>query len=125
MQENTVKIWVRTLLKSLGDDCWWTSIAPVGFGGPSVDFVGAYRGALFAVEAKRPDKLPTTQQQATMQKQRNAGFTTFLVRDKETFALFKEWIDGNRTRPFRREAALRGMPVAPQCRAGKVPPGEV
>lgn len=120
MQENTVKKWVRDLLKSLGDDCWWQSVAPGAFGGPTVDFVGFYRGMGFAVETKRPDKLPTSQQLATLQKQGRAGALTFLVRDKETFALFKRWIDENRARGFCRYETVCGVPLAEDGRARQV-----
>lgn len=120
MQENTIKGWVRTLLKSLGDDCWWQSIAPFGYGGPGVDFVGFYRGRPFAVETKVPEKLPTSQQLATMHKQGRAGAVTFCVRDKETFALFKEWIDETRDRDFRRYETVRGVPLEADGRTGKV-----
>jgi len=50
-----------------------------GMGDPTLDCVGAFRGAAFAVETKAPGKKPTPRQEQTILKMRAAGVAVFVV----------------------------------------------
>ena len=91
--EGKVKQKITKYLKSLWPDVWYFMPVPGGFGVRTVDYIGCYKGLLFAIEAKRPGKEPTALQQLTMDEVRTAGGAAFLINDDETLAAFKQWIE--------------------------------
>lgn len=83
--ERKLKVEVMALLNELGA---WTFIpVPTGMQRATLDFIGCYKGRLFAIETKRPGEVPTERQVAEMQRIRDAG----------GFAIWGDTIDHIRT----------------------------
>ncbi len=76
--EGKVKAKVSALLKSVGG-VHYDMFVPGGFGKPTLDYVGCYRGRYFAIETKAPGKKPTALQNATIASMRSAGATVFVI----------------------------------------------
>lgn len=68
---------------------------PSGYGQQSIDFIGSFRGAFFAIETKRPGKKPTLRQEETLAEIRASGAATFVIDGAEEFHLraLKLWLD--------------------------------
>ena len=75
--EAHVKKAVKELLKAFGAYQHWP--VQTGFGSPTLDCIGCYKGAYFAVETKRPGKHMTPRQRLTATSIREAGGAVFTV----------------------------------------------
>ncbi len=62
--EGKVKAAITKKLKEMG--CWYYMPVGSGYGTPTVDYLCAYEGRAFGIEAKAPDKRPTPRQLNTM-----------------------------------------------------------
>lgn len=65
-EEGKVKAAVKKLMKKL--DCWYYMPVPGGYGEPSLDFLCAKDGRMFAIETKAPGKELTPRQRGTIKK---------------------------------------------------------
>lgn len=63
---------------------------PSGYGESTLDYIGCYRGKLFAVETKAPGKKPTNRQQQIIDSIKRAGGAVFVI-DGDTTEL-EQWI---------------------------------
>ena len=82
--EAKVKDAIKKALKA--QDCWYYMPVPGGFGAPSLDFLCAYDGRMFAIEAKAPGKKPTARQRATMKEMGDYNIPCYIVDDAEKAA---------------------------------------
>lgn len=62
-----------------------------GYGKPSLDFLGFFRGLGFAIETKRPGEVPTPRQEQTIE-DIQAGDARVFVIDGDTSEL-EEWLE--------------------------------
>ncbi len=62
--EGKVKAAITKKLIEMG--CWYYMPVGSGYGAPTVDYLCAYEGKAFGIEAKAPGKSPTPRQLATM-----------------------------------------------------------
>lgn len=76
--EGKVKTKVSTLLKTINGLYYFMPV-PSGYGESTLDYIGCYRGNLFAVETKAPGKKPTNRQQQIIDSIRRAGGTVFVI----------------------------------------------
>lgn len=70
-KEGKLKDQVKTFLKEKG--AYYHMPVSSGYGSPTLDFVGCYKGRFFAIETKAPGKKPTARQQATINAMKTAG----------------------------------------------------
>jgi len=70
-EEGKLKDKIRAYLKAQG--AYVHMPVPSGYGTPTLDFVGCYRGRFFAIETKAPGKKPTARQDFTMGEMMKAG----------------------------------------------------
>jgi hypothetical protein len=95
-EEGKLKDKVKAFLNERG--AYYHMPVPSGYGSPTLDFVGCYRGYFFAIETKAPGKRPTPRQCATMQSMQNAGGCALWGSEAgELIARMAEhfnWIDG-------------------------------
>ena len=92
--ENRVKKQCRALL----DDAGAYHFAPVtgGFGKSGVpDIIACFRGAFLGIECKAGGNKPTALQEREMQKIRDAGGTTLVIREDNIDKL-QEWLNVRR-----------------------------
>jgi penicillin-binding protein-related factor A (putative recombinase) len=75
--EAVVKKAVKKRLKELGAYQHWP--VQTGRGTRTLDCIGCYKGLYFAIETKRPGKLPTMLQNNTMEEIQQAGGMTFVI----------------------------------------------
>ena len=68
--EGKIKDQVKAFLKERG--AWFFMPVPTGYGTPTLDFIGCYKGRFFAIETKAPGKKPTARQGATIAALRQA-----------------------------------------------------
>lgn len=72
--ESYEKAEIKTYLKSLGTRCWYFMPQQAGFGLSGVpDIIACINGRFYAIEVKRPGKLPTLLQDKRMQEIKAAG----------------------------------------------------
>lgn len=62
--EGKLKAKVKTFLKERG--AYFFMPVPSGYGTPTLDFIGCYKGRFFAIETKAPGKKPTPRQEQTL-----------------------------------------------------------
>jgi hypothetical protein len=87
--EGKVKTKVSTLLKAVNGLYYFMPV-PSGYGESTLDYIGCYRGKLFAVETKAPGKKPTNRQQQIIDSIKRAGGAVFVI-DGDTTEL-EQWI---------------------------------
>jgi hypothetical protein len=87
--EGRVKKKVSDFLKSV-DNLYYFMPVPSGYGESTLDYLGCYRGKLFAIETKAPGKKPTSRQETTIRFIRAAGGKVFVI-DGDITEL-TEWI---------------------------------
>lgn len=73
-EEAKVKDKVKAYLRSVG--AYYFMPVQTGYGAPSLDILGCYRGKFFAVETKAPGKEPTPRQYAIIGELYRAGAFT-------------------------------------------------
>lgn len=76
--EGRVKKKVSDLLKSVSEIYYFMPV-PSGFGESTLDYIGCYRGKLFAIETKAPGKKPTPRQMQIINAIRRAGGAVFVI----------------------------------------------
>ena len=69
--EGQIKDKVKAYLKE--KRAWYFMPVPSGYGIPTLDFIGCYKGKFFAIETKAPGKEPTRRQFNTMMAMQDAG----------------------------------------------------
>ncbi len=93
--EGKVKSKINLILKRVAR-IWKIMPVPSGFGEPNLDLNACVpcglcnMGLFFAIEAKRPGKKPTPQQEATIRRIEAAGGKVFII-DGDTTEL-EEWL---------------------------------
>lgn len=88
--EGKVKRKVSAILKTK-DELYYFMPVPSGFGESTLDYIGCYRGRLFAIETKAPGKKPTDRQKTTIAMIERAGGRCFVI-DGDTTEL-EEWLE--------------------------------
>lgn len=88
--EGRVKRQVTDYLKSLSGLYYFMPV-PSGYGKSTLDYIGCYRGLLFAIETKAPGKHPTNRQKQIISAIERAGGAVF-VTDGDITAL-KQWVE--------------------------------
>jgi hypothetical protein len=66
---------------------------PGGFGEPTLDYLGCFRGHAFAIEAKRPGGAPTERQRGTIARMIAAGMQVFVINDEVSLDDFSRWLE--------------------------------
>lgn len=69
--EGGLKAKVKAFLKDRG--AYFFMPVPTGYGTPTLDFIGCYKGNFFAIETKAPGKKPTPRQTLTIQQMQTRG----------------------------------------------------
>jgi hypothetical protein len=87
--EGEVKAAVKKALAELG--CWWYMPVPGGYGEPSLDFLCAFEGRMFAIETKAPGKKLTPRQRATIRKMEKHNIKCIMWDSTDTIEL-QAWI---------------------------------
>jgi hypothetical protein len=88
--EGRVKRQVTDFLKSLGNVYYFMPV-PSGYGESTLDYIGCYRGLLFAIETKAPGKHPTNRQNQIISAITRAGGRVFVI-DGDITEL-KQWVE--------------------------------
>jgi hypothetical protein len=91
--EGRVKDAVKALLKRYKCYQFWP--VQTGYGASTLDCIGAVRGQAFAVETKAGKAKLTARQEVTRDEMTEPGadMKVFVVRDKDTLATLKGWLD--------------------------------
>ena len=89
--EGKIKDQVKAFLKERG--AWFFMPVPTGYGTPTLDFIGCYKGRFFAIETKAPGKTPTARQQATLNAMNAAGAFAVAVDSVGKLAAFWAYLD--------------------------------
>ncbi len=90
--EGRVKTRVKKVLGNYRD-LWYFMPVPYGFGKPVLDYLGCFRGCVFAIETKAPGKKPTARQEATIQDMQAAGIRVFVIDDEAGCEALSVWLD--------------------------------
>jgi hypothetical protein len=90
--ETKVKRAISAALKKHGDAVFYHMPVPGGYGGPALDYLGVFRGAAFAIEAKAPGLKPTLRQYGTMKALEKAGAKVFLIDGSKGVAELERWL---------------------------------
>ena len=94
--EGTVKKKISNLLKRV-DGLWYNMPVPGGYGVSTLDYLGCFKGKMFAIEAKAPGKVPTDRQRIMMEDIEYAGGKTFVI-DGDLTEL-ETWIEEMKAEP--------------------------
>jgi hypothetical protein len=65
---------------------------PGGYGKATLDYLGFFYGLGFAIEAKRPDKKPTSRQEVVIKQIRESLAQVFIINDDESLTEFEDWL---------------------------------
>jgi len=94
--EGRVKKKIKIVLdKYSNSGLWYFMPVPGGYGVPALDYIGAFLGSGFAVEAKAPGKRLTPRQELTTSQMRAAHIKVFVVDgtgDTDTVDDIDAWI---------------------------------
>lgn len=95
--EGKVKQKVRGILDQYPRMYYYMPV-PMGFGRPSLDFIGCYNGLGFAIETKDEGKKPTARQAATIYEMKAAGAAVFVISGTVdlAYADLIGWLENNR-----------------------------
>jgi len=95
--EGKVKQKVRGILDQYPRMYYYMPV-PMGFGRPSLDFIGCYNGLGFAIETKDEGKKPTTRQERTIEEMRASGAAVFVISGTVDlrYADLIGWLETNR-----------------------------
>jgi hypothetical protein len=90
--EGAVKYKVKQLLEKY--KAYYYMPVPAGYGKPSLDFVGCYRGQFFAIETKAEGKHATARQSITAQEMISAGAAVFFIEgvNSPVFNCLERWL---------------------------------
>lgn len=93
--ENKIKASINVLLKSFDLDghLYYHRSVPVGYGISTLDYIGAFYGHPFAIEAKKPKGKPTARQNIIIAQMNRAGIKTFVVDGPESLMELKQCLD--------------------------------
>jgi len=75
--EGRTKKLIDTVLKRHG--AYYHKPVQSGFGSPTLDYVGCYKGKFYAIEAKKPGAKPTPRQELTIKIMQAAGAKVFVI----------------------------------------------
>ena len=91
--ESKIKRHVKGILAQYEPELWCNWPVPTGFGEPTLDCVGCFKGRFFAIETKKPKMMPTPRQKATMREMKLAGAKVFLIDgDKWPYIWLERWL---------------------------------
>lgn len=79
--EGKVKDRITKLLKK--HETYYFMPVQMGYGAPTLDYLGFHCGIGFAIEAKAPGRKPTKRQEAIIKQMKAAGTTVFVIDGKE------------------------------------------
>jgi hypothetical protein len=80
--EAKVKLAVKQTLKRYG--AYYFMPVQMGYGAPTLDFLGCHKGRAFAIETKAPGKTLTARQEQTIEEMLKAGMKVFVIGDRYT-----------------------------------------
>lgn len=66
---------------------------PTGYGVPTLDMIGCYKGLFFAVETKARGKKPTPRQRFVIEEMTRAGANVFVIDGDEGVEKLRSWLD--------------------------------
>ena len=89
--ESRVKTKINKVLDKYKGRIYKYMPVPGGFGAPTLDYLGCFRGLFFAIEAKAPGKEPTPRQEGTIDTMHGARGRVFVI-DGDTSELEK-WLE--------------------------------
>lgn len=90
--ESKLKAKVKAFLKKRG--AYFFMPVPSGYGTPTLDFIGCYKGRFFAIETKAPGKEPTMRQEVTLAQMRTAGgFACWMDGEPSDWQELTHWFD--------------------------------
>lgn len=89
--EGKVKARIKKSLDKYKGRIYYHMPVPSGYGKQTLDYVGFFHGLAFAIEAKRPGKLPTERQEGTIEEMRAAEARVFVI-DGDTAEL-DQWLE--------------------------------
>ena len=84
--EGLLKDKIKSFLKAKG--AYYHMPVPVGYGIPSLDIIGCYRGLFFSIETKAPGHRPTPRQEMCMREIHKAGGEAMWT---DSFEHFTSW----------------------------------
>jgi hypothetical protein len=90
--EGKIKRRISQILKEHAPELFYNMPVPGGYGEPILDYVGCLRGFFFAIEAKKPDGVPTPRQTQMISRLRTAGAKVFIIDGEEGYQQLREWI---------------------------------
>jgi hypothetical protein len=79
--EARVKRSVKETLKR--HSAYYFMPVQMGYGAPTLDFLGCHKGRAFAIETKAPGKTLTPRQEQTIGEMLRAGMKVFVIGEKE------------------------------------------
>ena len=85
-QESKLKDKIKAFLRAEG--AYYFMPVQMGYGAPSVDFLGCYRGKFVALETKAPGRKPTPRQTLTLQAMADAGAEVWWGDDYDDFVVW-------------------------------------
>lgn len=90
--ESKVKQRVKKILDSYKPVCWYFMPSARAYGQAGIpDFIGVFRGWVFAVETKAGNNKPTAMQIMQMNRIERAGGDTFVIREDTVYKL-ADWL---------------------------------
>jgi hypothetical protein len=90
--EGKLKNSIKAFLKDRG--AYYHMPVLTGYGVPTLDFVGCFKGRFFAVETKAPGQRPSARQNFTMAEMNKAGGLTVWVDNIDDFVRWWDlWLE--------------------------------
>lgn len=95
--EGQVKKKIKELLDLYKlDGIYYYMSVPSGYGESTLDYVGFIRGLGFAIEAKRPGKIPTTRQERIIERIKASNTPVFVISCEAELAPLEAWLEAVR-----------------------------
>ena len=92
--EGKIKADIKKLLAKYQGRIYYHMPVPSGYGEPTLDFIGAFYGRFFAIEAKAPTKEPSERQVGTIERMRVGGAQVFVIDGLEGIGQLASWLIG-------------------------------
>ena len=90
--EGKVKDRIKKVLDARKPRLYYDMPVPSGYGKSMLDFVGAFCGHAFAIEAKAGRKKPTERQEGTREDMSKAGIMVFCINEFDGWDALDRWI---------------------------------
>jgi hypothetical protein len=92
--EGLVKDAIKLVLDAHKPELYYEMNVPTGYGKSGLDFIGAFYGQAFAIEAKARRK-PTSRQDGTIEDMTKAGICVFVIDATECddMTALRKWLD--------------------------------